>query len=294
MILFKGKDHEYSVAEREAFNRTIKQSLPPFYVYLQTCNRIELYAGDGSIPPNIAKHLFRVTAGLESKMIGETHIQGQVKRAYIEAVDNRHISPGLHRLFQAALRAGKRVRSETGISRGAITHSQATIALLKREVSELSQKRIIVIGSHHLNENIIIALHSQGCNMISVTNRTSEKAVAMASQIGCRTFYFDNLEVELKSADIIITATSSPCPIITPDIVPTERHLFMVDLAVPRDVDERLSLYKNVRVFNIEDVEDSIDQNIEARSHEMLLASMIIEEEVRKMKYKMMGEPVLC
>jgi len=135
MIEFIGKDHRLAIEKRESYIPEIAPFREGAHVYLQTCNRVELYRGDGIADKDIVEHLFRVVSGLESAMIGESHIQGQVKRAYGESIDNEHISGGLHRLFQAVLRCGKRVRTETGISEGAVSHSHAAVIALMPRLS---------------------------------------------------------------------------------------------------------------------------------------------------------------
>jgi len=284
MIRLYGKDHTSSLDEREAFIRDCMPLRRGPHVYLQTCNRVELYVGDGQAPVDVARHLFRVAAGLESKMIGEGHILGQIKRAFAQAIERRRASSGLMRLFQQAIRCGKRVRTETGISRGAVTHSLAAVALLKREALKLSpESRIVVIGVNHLTQNLIRLLQKQGMNTIVLTNRTTERGEECAQALGCRYEPLERLTVLIAISDIVITATSSSSPILRPEHIADTRRRIFIDLAFPRNIAPDVDGIAGVRLFSLADVEEAIDQALTLRAAEIRKAEAIIEEEIERM-----------
>lgn len=280
MIHFWGKDHSASIEEREKFIHFCTELRTGSHVYLQTCNRVEVYSGDGAAAFETVRHLFRVTSGLESCMVGERHIQGQVKRAYLKAIEEAHISSGLHKLFQAALRTGKKVRSLTGISTGAVTHSRAVVELLKSECGCLADQRVMIVGVHKTNENILGILKSLGCESVVIVNRDNEKSKAAAEQYGFCFEEFGNRYQVLSRTDVLITATSSEQPIFTADKFSSHGDLLAVDIAVPRDIDPLVSKRPGIRLFNVADVESRIDQNLESRRAELAKAGRIIEGEV--------------
>ena len=157
MIQYKSiNHHNTSLTEREEYFKQLNRSEVGPSVFLQTCNRVELYYGDGDIPDSVARHLFRVVCGLESAIVGERAVQGQVKDAYMTARDSgEKLSAGLHKLFECALQIGKRVRTETQISHGAVSHSLATIEIIEREHIDLKNAHIAIIGVNKLTEDII-------------------------------------------------------------------------------------------------------------------------------------------
>ena len=261
--------------------------LPEQYVLLQTCDRIELYTGDDDAPEEIVKHLFRVTSGLDSPLLGETAIQGQVKQAYEKACTEGHVSKGLHRLFQEALRVGKRVRTETGISQGAMSHGQAAIEILKQEGVKLSSANILVIGANHLNKTVLQYLIREGNTTMFLSNRSYDKAGALSRELGCTAVHLDELYDRLPHPD---TATSAPRPIIhysagSPLHRFTTSPIVIIDLAVPRDVEAKIGNLPNVTLYNIEDVERKIQGNLNKRLKVVALAKKIITEEYTKYRY---------
>ncbi len=279
MIRHYGRDHRYSIDERGAFVYESKTYRRGPHVYLQTCNRVEIYSGDGDTPRHIARHLFRVTAGLESRLIGERHIQGQVKRAYTEAILTGTISSGLHRLFQEALRVGKTVRNQTGISTGAVSYSNAVMELLRRELVDLSSPlRVLIVGVNRTTETIAKQLIKAGCEYLTIANRTLERAQCIAGSLNCNVLSLDHLNTGLATYDVVICATSSERPVIFQSMLPHDKPLLIVDLAVPRDVEHSVADMCNVNLFNVSDVESQIDQNLTARKAEIRCAESIISE----------------
>ncbi len=279
MITLLSKDLHHSPAERENFFFQLP-SAAKNCVVLHTCNRTELYQGNGRVPVAVARHLFRVVSGLESAFIGEDAIQGQVKAAYEKARDNSILSAGLHQLFQQALRVGKRVRTETKIARGAMSHSKAVLEVIRQEGFPLSGARIIIIGVNNLNQALIKYLRERGSNTIFVANRTYEKAQALAKIFDCTAVRLEKLREKLRSADLLISATSAPHLIVKKKFFPIARQILAFDLAVPRDIDPAVAELPLVKLFAIEDIENRINSNIRKRKREMKKAEIIVEEEI--------------
>ena len=173
---------ESPLEQREKLLAEIMDNYDREGILLNTCNRVEWYSGKGSIPGDVALHLFRVVSGLESVIIGETAIVNQVKTAYMEAVKHTLLDKNLHKLFQTALFVGKRVRRETGISRGAMSHSQAAVNLLFQKIENPEKLNITVIGVNALNEKIIRFLVNKGAKTIFIGNRTYDKAKILAEK----------------------------------------------------------------------------------------------------------------
>lgn len=275
-----------NLAEREELMKTLVLPASVPHVLLQTCDRIELYWGEGSVPVDVSNHLFRVVSGLESSLIGEGAIQGQVKNAYQAAANEQKLSASLHRLFQTALSVGKRVRTESAISQGAISHSQAVIECLMQEGIPLKNAIISLFGVNKLNEDVIKFLQAKGANSILLGNRNHEKATELASKYDCKTFRLDNIRDFIEFTDVLISATSAPHSIVRPEHIRPDKKLLIFDLAFPRDVDEAVGLLPNVTLYNLEDIRMRVDQNLGARKKELIHAETIIEEELEKFTLK--------
>lgn len=271
-----------SLVEREQFFKTLQLPENTPHVLLQTCDRVEVYWGEGNVPESIAQHLFSVVSGLESSLIGEGAIQGQVKNCYQDSSSKHALSSSLHRLFQTALSVGKRVRTESTISQGAVSHSQAVIECLIHEKVQLKNALITLLGVNKLNEDIIKFLQSKGAYSIFLGNRYFEKAQEQAEKYGCKAFQLDQMQPFLDYTDVLITATSAPHLIVRPEHISPNQKILILDLAFPRDVDERIGLLPNVTLYNLEDIKDRVNQNKEARMKEVDVALQIIDEEVEK------------
>ena len=257
------------------------------HVLLQTCNRIEIYAGEGEIPESTVRHLFRVVSGLESGLPGESAIQGQVKTAYEAAREQYFLSPALHRLFQQALRVGKLVRNRSGISRGAVSHGQATVEMIVASGIALTDARITLIGVNKLTEDTIRFLQQKGAEALFVANRSYNKALPYAEKYRCRIVGFDQLHEVLLHTDVLISATSAPYTVVRPGKFPANKPMQIFDLAFPRDVDTRIGEYQHVQLYNLDDIEARIQQNLHQRGDALQKAEKIIEEEVRSFyKYR--------
>jgi glutamyl-tRNA reductase len=282
MIQLYSNPQNTSLTDREKVFGTLNPAVTRPGVCLQTCNRLEFYEGEGEIPLHIVRHLFRVTSGLESKLVGEIAIQGQVKTAYIEASGRFALSKSLHQLFQSALAAGKRVRTSSGISKGAVSHSQAAVEIIMQSGIELNNTIISLIGIHKLNEDIIRFLTNKGAETIFLANKTYDKAKEIGDAMGCQVMRLDQLREMLKFTDILITATAAPHLIVKYDDFPAHKQMTIIDLAFPRDVDERIGDLPGVTLFNLESVELLAKQNLDKRLGRIAKAEQILEEEVQK------------
>lgn len=255
------------------------------YIFLKTCNRSELYYGEGDVPDDVARHLFRVVSGLESAIVGERAVQGQVKEAYYSAKDQRALTAELHKLFQSALQVGKRVRNETEISHGAVSHSLAAIEILESfENLNLKNAHITIIGVNKLTADILKFLQNKGAKMVFLANRSQIKAHYLADPLGIQVYTLDEKKDFLAHTDILISATSAPHLIIHKEDIPKDKELLAIDLAFPHDIDSKLKELPHVHLYNIRDVEQKVRQNLDVREAEVKKAEIIIEEEIQEMK----------
>jgi len=273
---------EYNLEEREKLSSETVIDLSTPHVKLATCNRTEFYWGAGKAPEQTVRHLYRVAAGLESSLIGERAIQGQLKSSYLEALDTYQLSPTLNRLFQTAMHTGKRVRNETGISQGAVSHSQITVELMRRHNIDLHKRIVSIIGVNKLTEDILKYLVSREATNFFLSNRNFAKAEALARQYNGTAMNLANKRQMLEFTDVLICATSAPHIIVNQDDIPTDKEMVIFDLAFPRDVDEQLAKRENITLFNIEDIERFARKNLAIRNDEISKAEHIIEEEIRK------------
>lgn len=271
---------EYSLADREVLSSSIhiNETIP--HILLKTCNRTELYWGEGAISEDIIRHIYRVAAGLESSLIGERAIQGQIKNAYTEAIGRYKLSPSLNKLFQTAMCTGKRVRTETRIAEGAISHSQVTVDILKQRGIDLRTKIIGIIGINKLTEDILKFLSSHGAFNILLSNRNIEKAQDMAAKYNGTAMSLEYKVSIIEFSDVLICATSAPHTIIKTKDISGDKELLIFDLAFPRDVDDDIRNLKNVDLLNLEDIELFAKNNISLRENEIHKAEQIIEEEI--------------
>lgn len=270
-----------NLAQREKYLEEFQGLMQGSGVLLQTCNRVEWYFGGGFIADDVALHLFRVVSGLESSIVGETAIVNQVKVAYRDAVRKSRLDKSLHKLFQTALFVGKRVRKETGISKGAMSHSQAVVDILLKNVSNLEGLNITIVGINKLNEKIIQFLLDKGASAIFIGNRTYKKAHELATKYNSSALHFDRLAETLENTDVLISATSAPHYIIKKEDVKTNRPMYVFDLAVPRDVDPLLGELPNIKLFDIERIESQVRENVNGRQNEISHAEEIIKKEVQ-------------
>lgn len=285
MIQYKSINHQNtSLADREKFFKEFNRDGVGPSVFLQTCNRVELYYGDGEIPNDVARHLYRVVCGLESAIVGEKAVQGQVKDAYLEARNSQKLPTAMHKLFEGALQMGKRVRNETEISHGAVSHSLAAIEIIEQENIDLENARITIVGVNKLTADIIKFLHNKGAKLVFLANRTEEKARKMAEPFGIEVFTLDDKSLFMHDTDILISATSAPNAIICKSDINPDKPLLAIDLAFPRDIEEDVTDIKGVTLYNLHDVEQKVKDNISIREDEIKKAESLIEEGIAELQ----------
>ncbi|MBN2437264.1 MAG: glutamyl-tRNA reductase [Deltaproteobacteria bacterium] len=232
------------------------------------------------------RHLFRVAASLDSLVMGEPQILGQVKEAYRRAVDHRATGILLNRLVHHALRTAKRVRTETGIAGNAVSVSYAAVELAKKIFGGLRGKTILLIGAGEMSELAARHLLRQGVERILIANRTYARAEEMAAAFQGTPTAFDRLSEVLPEVDIVIASTGAPGYVVTVEMVAAalrrrrNRLLFLIDIAVPRDIDPAAGEIDNVYLYNIDHLQDVVDANRETRLAEASKAEGIVAEEV--------------
>ena len=286
-------------------------------VAISTCNRTELYlvvgdpveaesgalvmfARQAGIRPtelataiysyrncDAARHLYRVTSGLESMVVGEAEIQGQVKRAYESARARESTGPLTNRLFTAALQTGKRVRSETAIGERQLSLPGVAVALAREQLGALEGRSVVVVGTGETSELAARALGDSGTRAVFVASRRRDRAIALAKRYGGESLSFDELPLALETADILVTATASPHLLLeAPELAQVMRRrsarpLMLIDLAVPRDIDSTCQEIEGVSLYDIDDLEAVVARNRNVRQAEARRAEGIIEEEIQ-------------
>ena len=233
-----------------------------------------------------ARHLFRVAAGLESMIVGEAEIQGQVKRAYELALVEGATGAILNRLFRGALAAGKRVRTETGIGEGATSVPSAAVELATRTLGSLADRRVLLIGAGETAELTARALSTRGVDAVFVANRRYDRAIGLAQRFGGSAVRFEELPAQLERADIVVSSTNSPHHIVEREelelvsAVRDGRPLLLIDLAVPRDFDPDCREVRGVIVRDVDDVQSIADRNASGREVESRRAEVIVAAEL--------------
>jgi glutamyl-tRNA reductase len=286
-------------------------------VALSTCNRTELYllvrdpveaesealarlARRAGIRPtalldgiyslrncDAARHLYRVASGLESMIVGEAEVQGQVKRAYEAALAARTTGPMTNKLFRAALATGKRVRTETAISAGRASVASVAVDAARDALGDLASRHVLILGAGDTAEQTAQALHDQGVATMFVANRRRERAIALARRFGGISGSFDALPSELLRADIVISSTSSPHTLIGAEELAEVvggrqgRPLLLIDLAVPRDIDHDCAELPGVTLLDIDGLQAQVARHISVRQVEARRAEEIVEEEIK-------------
>lgn len=280
-------------------------------VLLSTCNRIELYAamrtGEMSSPaPLLAlwaqihqidptefqdhayyltgnkavNHLLRVAAGLESLVLGEPQILGQVTDAYMTAVYQHTIGPVLDTLFKSAIRTGKRARAETSISSNPASVSSVSITLAQQLLGSLANRTILVVGLGEMGRLALKALRNRGLVNVAVANRTKAKAETAVAPFNGLAYGLDELPQAIQAADVVITAVQSNIPIISAtNIDQRTRPLVIIDIAVPRNVDTAVAHLPHVRLYNLDDLQATLDESLAARQAELPIVEAIIAAE---------------
>lgn len=283
-------------------------------VILSTCNRTELYwAGTASgaeltlwlerhhgnaldLAPSLyvhherraIEHAFSVASGLDSMVLGEAQILGQLKEAYRLAQEAGSTGPALNKLFQAAFSAAKRVRTETQIGANAVSIASATVSLARRVYSDLGERSALLVGAGEMIALTARHLATAGVKRMVIANRSLERAQALAAEVGARAVGLSDLDRELAQADIVISCTASPAPLITKTAAAAAVHarrrrpIFMVDLAVPRDIEPAVADLEDVYLFSIDDLQQLVDENRQQREVAAGGARLVIDEEVAR------------
>jgi glutamyl-tRNA reductase len=287
-------------------------------VAISTCNRTELYivASDPVEAENLVlselsrqagirptellgrlyslrgedavRHLFSVAAGLDSMIVGEAEVQGQVKRAYELALVEGATGPISNRLFRDALGAGKRVRTETALGRPRVSVSTVAVDLARDALGDLETRRVLVIGAGENGELTAKALADRGVRTVFVANRRYDRAIGLAQRFGGEAVRFDDLPAEIVNADIVVSCTSSPHLIVGADelAVVTEqrdgRPLLLIDIAVPRDIDPRVRELAGITLYDMDDLQRTVARNLDVQEAEASRARTVIEDELQR------------
>jgi glutamyl-tRNA reductase len=247
------------------------------------CSSLFTYEGQDAV-----RHVFRVASSLDSMVVGEPQILGQIKEAYSNATKEKTTGVILNRLLHRAFHTAKRVRTETGISDAAVSVSYAAVELAKKIFYDFKGKKVLLIGAGEMAELAARHLLSQGVSAITVANRTFQKAVEVALSFKGIPVSFEEIGAQILEADIIISSTAAPGYVITHDQVKgsmkkrRNRPLFFIDIAVPRDVEPAVNDVENVYVYDIDDLKGIVQVNIGQRQGEAVKAERIVEEEVIK------------
>ncbi|MCH8109868.1 MAG: glutamyl-tRNA reductase [Chloroflexi bacterium] len=323
LIGLNHKSAPLEVREQVSFSKSqLEEALPMLKdrvgesIILSTCNRSEFYAV-GENPARIAeqvrlfiadyhgisvetisahlyeytdadavRHLLRVASGLDSMIIGESQILGQVRDSLSAASDAQSVQTSLLGLFHAAVRTGRRVRDETDVGRNALSVSYAGVQLAQRTLGTLSGRRALLIGAGEAGQLVAKALRTVGIADLMIANRTLARAEDLTQSLGGRAIPFSEIESALGEADIVISATDSPEFVITTEMASSavdgrrEAPLFLFDLAVPRDVDPQVADLPGLRLFNIDDLFSIAEENLQERKRAAVDAEAIVEDEL--------------
>jgi glutamyl-tRNA reductase len=280
-------------------------------VLLSTCNRVEIYgvtpkingnlhrlfehlaAGTADFTPHLyvkegpdaVQHLFSVASGLDSMVIGETEITGQVKQAYQAAQEAKLTGRVTNRLFQTALQVAKEIRTQTGIGRGATSVGSVAVELAERIFDQdLSGKAVMIIGAGKMGEACIRHLAKKGARSVLVSNRSYDRALGLATEFGGRAVRFDECLQAMAQADIVVSSTGAPQTILHRGEVASvmarraNRPLFLIDIAVPRDIDAEVDQLDNVYLYNVDHLEAIVRENVRHREQELARCQAILAE----------------
>ena len=250
------------------------------------------FAGDqlySFAEPHSLHHLFKVACGLDSMVLGETEILGQLKQAYALAHRHGHTGARLNRAFQRAFNAAKHVRTETNIQRGSVSVASVAVELAEKIFSSLNDREVMVIGAGDTSEKTARALLSRGARSIIVANRSHDRAVALADELGGRAVPFGDWTAEFERIDIVISSTAAPHHILDraklEPLIQSRRHrpLLLIDIAVPRDIDPGVNFLENVYLYNIDDLQAIADDCLRQRREEIARCEAIIAEKVKQL-----------
>jgi glutamyl-tRNA reductase len=300
----------------EVLQKLCQSGLAEEAVILSTCNRVEIYAASrlgakeafpGLIEflkgchayrdplteevyklsePQSVEHLFRVASGLDSMVLGETEILGQLKKAYDLALRHGHTGGALNKAFQRAFHVAKHLRSSTQIQRGATSVAAVAVELAEKIFNTLKDRQVMVLGAGDTSEKAARALLSRGAHSVLVSNRSFDRAEALARELGGRAIHFDDWAQEFRRIDIVISSTSAPHYILDrARLEPLmalrgQAPLLLVDIAVPRDIDPEVNFLDNVYLYNVDDLQAIADDYLKQRREELAKCYGIIREKV--------------
>lgn len=234
------------------------------------------------------RHLFQVACGLDSMVLGESQIAGQVKAAYQLAAGLEAVGPTFNQLFQLALSVGKQVQRDTGIGNGRVSVAGAAIDFAAREVGRFEDKRVLSVGAGKMNALMLDRLRELGCRRFDVVNRSPDKARPLAEKFGAAAEPLANLAARLAEADVVVASTGATDPLITRAMVARamterpDRPLLILDIAVPRDVEAEVAAIEGVRLYNIDDLDRAVQATLELRTRELDKCEAIIDDRVRE------------
>ena len=310
----------FAFAEAEiapALARLRDRHLAEEAVLLSTCNRVELYAvtaqadkatldelqqfvsrgcPNSELPegtlyrhaePGSIEHLFRVACGLDSMVLGETEILGQLKVAYDLALRARHTGSRLNKAFQKAFNVAKQIRTETQIQRGSISVANVAVDLAEKIFSTLKGRHVMVVGAGDTGEKTAKALLSRGASRLTVTNRTFENAQTLASSLGGQAVAFEDWAAVFPTLDILISSTAAPHYILDRQrlapLLEKRDHspLLLIDIAVPRDIEPEVNLLEQIYLYNIDDLQSIANECLKLRRQEAVACEAIIREKAK-------------
>jgi glutamyl-tRNA reductase len=296
-------------------------------VVLSTCNRIEIYGTSPWVNGNVhrafeslaggrvdatphlyikegaeaAQHLFSVVGGLDSMVIGETEITGQVKSAYETAREAKLTGRVTNRLFQTALQVAKEIRTRTGIGRGAVSVGSVAVELAEKVFDkDLASKTVMIVGAGKMGEACVRHLAKKGARSVLVSNRSFERAQGLAAEFGGRAIRFDDCLSAMVEADIVVSSTGCPQTILNrADIAGVmsarrNRPLVLVDIAVPRDINPDVQAVENVYLYNIDHLEEIVRENLRSREHDLGRCHEIINERTREVMARLERPVAAC
>lgn len=291
MIKVRHMSNDRTVAERESLFNEICSSLPDYYVLIKTCNRVLLI--EDTSPDTLQKdqkvlelisELSEIATGLKSSIIGENQVLHQVKKAYTDAINEKHISKTLHFIFQNSLRISKIVRTETDISKGASSHGHAAMQIINEYFKDNRNAFIALVGVHHMNEMIISHLIKRGFSNIALYNRSLDKAYDASAKFNITAKTLECINQDVTDINCILTATSAQDYIFSSSIFDTGRRMLVIDLAVPLDIEPSVKDIESVTYYSSEDIESIVKNSVCARYEEADKALYIIGKEIKKME----------
>jgi glutamyl-tRNA reductase len=309
----------------QALEKLRREAAAAEAVILSTCNRVEIYAVMDSPEREAAallrqflagfhqkpepsndeiychadargvEHLFQVACGLDSMVLGETEILGQLKKAYDTALRLKHTGARLNKIFQKAFNVAKQIRTETNIQRGSVSVASVAVELAEKIFSSLRDHPVMIIGAGETGEKTARALLSRGAHSILVSNRSHERAAALARELGGRAIHFEDWTAEFAAIDIVISSTAAPhCILHRAQLelimkARKNRPLLLIDIAVPRDIDPEIKLLENVYLYNIDDLQEIANDCLRQRQNEIARCQALIRDKARALLLSVPG-----